>query len=119
VVDFPAFTVREDGATAIEKSETTWLSADEVLPAKFASPPYTAVIECEPAVSAVVVNVACALPLRAPVPSVVAPSMNVTVPLGVPEPLGVTVAVSITDWPKTDGLTEDTTEVVVEALFTT
>ena len=44
-------------------------------------------------------------------PSAVVPSMNVTVPVGVPLPgeLAVTVAVKVTDWPKTDGLPEDVT----------
>ena len=39
---------------------------------------------------------------------VVAPSLKVTVPVGVPEPgaFALTVAVNVTDWPNTDGLTE-------------
>jgi hypothetical protein len=47
--------------------------------------------------------------------------MNVTVPVGVPEPgeVTVTIAVKVTDWPKTDGFTEELTAVVVAALFTT
>ena len=42
-------------------------------------------------------------------PSVVVPSLNVTVPVGVPAPgaLTVTVAVNVTDWPKTDGLADE------------
>ena len=42
-------------------------------------------------------------------PSVVAPSLNVTVPVGVPAPgrSTVTVAVNVTDWPKTEGLAEE------------
>ena len=55
-------------------------------------------------------------PLSVPVPSVVAPSRKVTVPVAV---LGVTVAVSVTLCPKTDGFTLDETAVVVEAEFTT
>ena len=46
------------------------------------------------------------------------PSMlKVTVPAGVPAPgaLVVTVAVKVTGWPNTDGLTADTIVVVVEA----
>ncbi len=41
--------------------------------------------------------------------------MNVTMPVGMPEPgaLAVTVAVNVTDWPKTEGLTEDDTELLV------
>jgi hypothetical protein len=46
--------------------------------------------------------------------------MKVTVPVGVPAPGGtaLTVAVNVTDWPETDGLAPELTEVVVEALFT-
>ena len=48
-------------------------------------------------------------------PSAVVPSMNVTVPVGVPAPgaLAVTVAVKETSSPLTDGLTEDASVVVV------
>ena len=75
-----------------------------------ASPPYTAVTECEPAVNAEVVSVAWPEPFRVPVPRVVAPSLNVTVPVGV-EADPVTVAVKVTDWPKTDGFSEEPTAV--------
>jgi len=77
-------------------------------------------MECVATDSEVVVKVA--LPeLRVPVPSVVDPSLNVTVPVGVPEPgaVAVTVAVSVTDCPKTDGLTDEMTAVEVLALLTT
>ena len=55
-----------------------------------------------------------------PVPSVLLPSLKVTVPGGLPEPgiLAVTVAVKVTDWPDLEGLSEETTIVVVSALFT-
>ena len=58
-----------------------------------------------------VLNVATPEPFSVPVPRVVEPSRNVTVPVGVPEPgaLAVTVAVNVTDWPNTEGLAEDTT----------
>ena len=52
------------------------------------------------------------------VPMVVAPSLNVTVPPGVPVAGATvaTVAVKVTDWPNTDGLAgEAVTVVVVEA----
>ena len=57
-------------------------------------------------------------PDSVPVPSVVAPSRNVTVPVGVPVPGGTTatVAVNVTDCPNTDGLADDATVVVVLAL---
>ena len=42
------------------------------------------------------------------VPSVVAPSVNVTAPVGATEPTAdVTVAVSVTAWPTTDGFAVD------------
>jgi len=48
------------------------------------------------------------------------PLKNVTEPVGVPLPgaFAVTVAVNVTDWPKTDGLAEETTEVVVLSWLT-
>lgn len=58
-------------------------------------------------------NVAFANALSVPVPRVVPPSENVTVPVGVPEPCAVTVAVNVTGWPLADGLTEEVRAVVV------
>ena len=57
------------------------------------------------------VKVATPEPFKLSVPSVVEPSMNVTVPVGILEPgaLAVTVAEKVTDWPKTDGLAEEAT----------
>jgi hypothetical protein len=88
-----------------------------VLALKFVSPLYLAVIACDPTVNALVPNVAWPVASRLPLPMVVVPSRNVTVPVGVPVPGGftVTVAVNVTDWPKTDGLAEDATVVVVAA----
>ena len=75
----------------------------DVLPEKLLSPPYTAVMECtEPATESVLVeNVATPgfAPFRFPVPSVTAPSLNVTVPVGGPPAAGVTVAVKVTEFP--------------------
>jgi len=53
------------------------------------------VIECEPTASAAVLYVATPL-LSVPVPSVVLPSLKVTVPVAVE---GVTVAVKVTEEP--------------------
>ncbi len=93
-----------------------------MLPLKLPSPLYCAVIlGCAPTLSAEVASVATPLRFTLPVPSVVAPSKNVTVPEGVPAPgaLTDTVAVKVTLWPKTDGLGADVTLVVVSALLTT
>jgi hypothetical protein len=46
----------------------------------------------------------------------VAPSINVTVPVGVPEPVDATVAVKVTDCPYRDGFRLDCTVVVVDTL---
>ena len=63
-----------------------------------------------------VLKLAAAVPpvvLSVPWPILVAPSANVTTPVGVPEPPPVTVAVKVTDCPNTDGLTDDTTTVLL------
>jgi len=52
-----------------------------------------------------------------PEPSVVAPSLNVTVPVGT-TPAVVTVAVKVTDWLNTDGFVPELTVVVLLPLFT-
>jgi hypothetical protein len=80
-------------------AKTTWLKTAEVLAAKFESPAYAAVIECVPAVSVEVVNVATAALFSIPVPSVIVPSRKVTVPVGVPELLDAMVAVNVTGAP--------------------
>ena len=74
-------------------------------------------MECDPSTNAEVVNVACPEPFSVPVPSVVVPSLNVTVPVGVPEPgeAAATVAVKVTDCPTTDGFEEEPKLVVVLA----
>lgn len=50
-------------------------------------------------------------------PSVVVPSVNITVPVGVPPPgeIGSTVAVKVTGCPATAGFGDDEMEVAVEA----
>lgn len=73
---------------------TVWTSTGEVLVAKLGLPPYATVILCVPADREVV---KVALPeLSELVPSVVDPSLNVTVPAGVAVPgaLAATVAVN-------------------------
>ena len=68
---------------------TVWVRAVEPwLAVKLLSPAYEAVIVCDPTARGCdVVNVACPCQTRSvPVPSVVEPSLNVTVPVGVPLP---------------------------------
>jgi len=78
-----------------------------------------AVIECEPAVSVEVMRVATP-PDMVLVASGVAPSLKVTVPVGVPDPgaTALTVAVKVTGWPNTEGVREVARAVVVLALLT-
>ena len=100
---------------------TIWLCAAEVLELKFVSPPYTAVTECVPTASFVVVKVACRVLPTAPVPSTVAVvlSRNVTVPVGAPVRFGVMVAVKVTAFPLLEGLGAEVSVVLVFALCTT
>jgi hypothetical protein len=82
------------------------------------------VIVCVPAVKEAVLKDAVVTPpalftptgLPALLPSIV----NCTMPVGVPLPgaVTVTVALKVTLWPDTDGLTEPLTAVLVAALFT-
>src|SRR5262245_41246724 len=59
-------------------------------------------------------------PVSVAVPRLVAPPRRVAVPDGVPAPgaTALTVAVNVTDWPNTDGLTDDVTMVVELAWLT-
>ena len=110
----------EPRVVAVEILFTTCDNTVGVLPENCEFPPYDAVMEWVPAVKEAVIYVACPLAFNVPVPSVVVPSLKVTVPVGVPAPGGftLTVAVNVTDWPKTDGLTEEATVVVVGAWVT-
>jgi len=101
----------------VEAWFTIWDNGDEVLVVKLVSALYVAVIECPPTASVVVVN-AAVLPVRLTVPSEVAPSLNVTVPVGVPAPgaTAATVAVKVNDWPRTDGLVPLVSATVVVVL---
>lgn len=103
---------------------TTWVSTDDVEPAKFESPAYTAVMECDPALRVEVPYAAWALPFSTPLPSDVAPSINETLPVGaVVSPLGTAIAaVNVTDCPTGDGFSDEASVVVVAArvaVFTT
>ena len=74
---------------------TVWVSVTDVLLLSVVSPPYDAVIECDPPVKVEMLNVAFP-PLIVPVPSVALPSANVMVPVAVE---GKTVAVNVTEEP--------------------
>ena len=78
------------------------LTAPEVEVLKFRSLSYTAEILWLPTDKVVVLKVATPEAFSVPVPRTVVPSLNETVPEGVPTPgeLAVTVPVNVTDWPK-------------------
>lgn len=79
-----------------------------------ASPLYSAVIECTPTARLDVDIVPRPFESSGDEPRIVAPSLKVTVPVGVPAPLAaLTVASSTTDWPNVDGFGVETTTVVV------
>ena len=105
--------VSEVIVVAVSALFTAWVSAAEALAAKFGSPPYSAVMLWLPTPRVEVLKAAVP-PLSGAVPKVVAPSLKVTVPVGVPVPgaTGLTVAVKLTDCPKTDGFWLELTVVV-------
>ena len=92
-----------------------------VLVRKLPSPEYTAVIVCD-AVDSVEILPEVALPLDNDTgePKLVPSILNCTVPAVVPAPgdTAATVAVKVTGWPKTDGLRDGDTVVVVAAWLT-
>ena len=80
-------------------------------------------IECEATDSDEALKVAVVTPAvveSVPVPSVLAPSLKLTVPVGFPAPgaTAATVAVKVTDWPNAEGFADETTVVVVAAGLT-
>ena len=90
-----------------------------VLELKLMSPPYTAVMEWAATMRDEVLKVAWP-EARVPVPSVVEPSLKVTVPVGVPVPgaTGLNVTVKVMDWPDTEGLAEEDNAVELLARLT-
>jgi len=90
---------------------TVWVSTGDVLPALFASPAYTAVMEWDAVESPAVGNVAVPL-ARVAVPRVLAPSLKVTVPVAF---AGNTDAVRVMLCPNVEGLADEVSPVVVVA----
>src|SRR5438445_12871395 len=79
----------------------------DALPLKLLSPLYAAVIECERTGSDDVVRLAWP-PDNATLPSVVAPSLKVTFPVGVLEPdEGLTLTMNVTDCPETEAVADE------------
>jgi hypothetical protein len=92
---------------------TVTVTALDVDPLKLESPPYVAVIEFDPTVSVLTINVATPDAFSVADPSVVLPSTNVTVPV---TPVPVTVAVSVTFAPAL-ALVGEAVSVVVVLVF--
>ena len=84
------------GLTAMLTSILSSSTAADVLPLKFASPAYTAVMALAPAfrLSAAGASVACPEASSAAVPIDAPLSINVTLPVGVPLVAEITIAVS-------------------------
>jgi len=95
---------------------TTCDNVVEVEVALFASPEYTAVIECVPTLSDSYEQVALTLLSVTAEHSVELPSLNVTVPVG---DWPVTTAVNVTIWSNAEGFADEITLVVVPAALTT
>src|SRR5881397_1007664 len=113
VVDGFGVEVRVVVVAAAAGAFTTWFTVAEVLAANVALPPYAAVSGCVPTASVEMESEA--LPLTSvAVPSTVAPSRNVTVPVGTPA-AEVTVALSVTACPVVEGFGVEVKLVVVDA----
>ena len=111
--------VEDVNVVAVPSWLTVCVKADEVFVLKLPSPLYTAVSEWADTENDALVKVATP-PLNVLVANAVAPSLNVTVPVGVPVPgaVALTVAVIVTDCPNTEGLADDASAVELLALFT-
>lgn len=93
---------------------TVCVKTEEVLALSLGSPLYAAVMECAPAASAEVDNVAVP-PLSGALPSALLPSEKVTVPVAA---AGDTFAVNVTLCPNAEGFALEDRVVVVLAVFT-
>jgi hypothetical protein len=92
-------------------------TAEDTLAPTFPFPAYAAVMLWPPADNAVVAKAASPEPFNVADPIVAAPSLNVTMPVGVPEPTdGVTVAVNVTIWPQIEGFSDDPSAVLVAVM---
>jgi hypothetical protein len=99
----------------LEAGLTVSVSAVEVLAEKFVSPLYTAVMECVPGSRPLYIMRAGPPAERVAVLRLVVPSINVTVPVGVPPVEGETVTMKVTHWLNTLGFGLAVTVVVVGA----
>jgi len=107
-------------AVVVASLFTVWVK-DVELAEKLASPPYAAVMRCDPIAKVEVLQLARPLASSDTVASAVEPSLKVTLDVGTPLPgeVAVTVAVNVTCWPNTEVEADELTCVLVAALFTT
>jgi len=99
---------------------TTTLTALDTELLSLLSPPYEAVIGCVAAGNELVLNAATPLAFKVPVPRIVAPSRNVTVPVGTLLPdCGETVAVKVTLCPVLMAVAELARTVLVAEVMVT
>jgi len=89
------------------------ISTDDVLFAFCVSPLYEAVSDADPNGSLVVTRVAVAVESSLPVPRVVVPFLNVTVPVGPLGALELTFAVRVTLCPTKEGFDDEVKPVAV------
>jgi hypothetical protein len=106
----------ETSAVLLVALLTTCVTVFDVDVALLPSPLYVAVIECDATLSVDVEHPALPLLKATAAHNVVAPSLNVTLPVG---DWPVTVAVNVTFWPNVDGFTEEPSAVLLVALLTT
>jgi hypothetical protein len=100
---------------AVATGCTVSLTVAEVDVRLFASPPYTAEIECAPPASPLVVSVAVPVPLSVAVPIVADPSRKVTVPVGITPSVRDTTDVKVTLTPANTLAFDVTSDVAVAA----
>ena len=113
-------TVIDEGETATAKSEIACVSVVDVLPRKLPLLDVNvATTVCVPSASELVENAADPPERLLEADAVELPSTkNLTVPAIVPVEVEETVAVKVTDFPTTDGLALDASDVVVDAAVT-
>jgi hypothetical protein len=92
-------------------------TGEELLARKLVLPLYVAVITCEPTINPDALIAARPDPSSKDVPIDTPPSLNVTVPVGMPDP-ELTFAVSTTLCPQREGSGEEVKVVVVETVLT-
>jgi hypothetical protein len=91
-----------------------------VLPRKLPSPAYDAVMTWLLWARELVLNVATPEPFKVQVPNTLAPSLKLTLPVGIPPPGAVTLKVLVNNTlaPGRAGLAEEVTALVVPAVLT-